>query len=285
MPVKGRKIIKAALWDMKSFFVKGKAPKFNVDLGTRSMRGHASFTGKGNKSKLSFSKDFCSFQVNTIDDYSLVLMIVSHELAHYMHQHNEHVDVESFDTKSIEAWADFFGAKVMMSLLTFGQENIALQKELGFKFHSGDMLNSIGEALYQLALTLFNIHDKRYSNRITRVGYCAAGITSFLDTYWGEMKVSRSMDVLTRLYSQGEIFSWLTSENESFSLDKSIFERVTEIHQKIQGYKLEITVGLKPEMQSYIGTSFHKNKDMQDVYVKFRIQQAREQGYELIEIV
>lgn len=284
MSVTGRKVIKAALWDMKSFFVKGKAPKFDVDLGTRSMRDHASFSGKGNKLKLSFSKDFCTFQINTVDDYNFVLMIVSHELAHYMHQHNEHVDVDSFDTKSIEAWADFFGAKVMMSLLTFGQRNIELQEELRFKFHSGDMLNSIGKALYQLALTLFNIHDKRYSNRITRVGYCAAGVTSFLDTYWGNMKVSRSMDVLTRLYSQGEIRDWLTSENESFSLDKSILERATEIHRKIQGYKLEITTGLKPELQTYMGTSFQKNKDMQDLYVKFRVQQAREQGYELPEV-
>lgn len=284
MSVTGRKIIKAALWDIKSFFVKGRSPKFEVDIGSRAMRDHASFAGKGNKSKLCFSKDFCSFPINNIDDYNFSLMIISHELAHYMHKHNDHIDVDTFDTKSIEAWADFFGAKVMMSLMTFGQKNMELQKELGFKFHSGDMLNSIGICLYKLACTLFNIEDERYSNRITRVGYCAAGVTSFLDAYWGDMKVSRSMDILTRLYSQGELIEWITSENESFSLDKLIIERATEIHRNIQGYQLAITKGLKSNMIPFIDTSYRTSPVMRDLYVKFRVQQAREQGYELPEI-
>ncbi len=283
MSVTGRKIVKAALWDMKSFFLKDKAPKFDVDLGTRSMREHASFSGKGSKTKLCFSKDFCSFPVNNVDDYNFILMIVSHELAHYMHHHNEHEDKSPFDTKSIEAWADFFGAKVMMTLVTFGKNNIHLQEELGFKFHSGGMLNSIGKCLYQLAKTIFNIEDDRYSSRITRVGYCAAGVTSFLDSYWGNLKVSRSMDVLTRLYSQGELREWLVAENEAFALDKSIIERVNDIHLNIQGYQLAITSGLKPKMVRYIGTSYQTSPEIRDLYMKFRFQQAREQGYELTE--
>ncbi|GIU23335.1 hypothetical protein TUM4637_06270 [Shewanella hafniensis] len=284
MSVTGRKIIKSALWDMKSFFVKGRAPSFDVDLGTRNMREHATFSGQGRKARLCFSKEFCSFQVNNVDDYNFVLMIVSHELAHYMHQHNEHTDVDNFDTKSIEAWADYFGAKIMMSLVTFGQENIALQQELGFEFHSGNMINSIGKSLYRLAQTLFNVQDDRYSNRITRVGYCAAGITSFLDSYWGNLQVSRSMDVLTRLYSQGELRDWLTTETENFALDKEIIERATEIHRHIQGYQLAITGGLKTQMVRYIETSFHRSPEMRDLYVKFRVQQARDQGYELPDI-
>lgn len=281
MPIKSREIVQAARWDLRSFFVKGIAPKFKLELGQRAMREHATYSGRGDKAILCFSKDFCSYEVSSIDDYNFVLMIISHEFAHYFHKHNEHKDVDSLDTKSIEAWADFFGAKIMMTLATFGENNIRICRELGFNFHSGDMLDSMSNALYRLAESLFDTEDTRYSNRITRVGYCAAGVTSFLDSYWKDFNFSRSLDVLGRLYSNETLSGWLTAESHDFSLDRDVIERVNKIHNKIQGYQLDITGGLKPEFIKYLGTSYKTTPKMRDLYLRTRREQAKRQGFDL----
>lgn len=284
MSITGRKVIQAAISDTKSFFIQGHQPKITVELGSRVMREHACFSGKGNKSKLCFSKDFCSYSIQCVDDLNFVLLIIGHELAHYFHDHNQHVDESNFDSKSIEAWADFYGTKLMMSLITYGPKVMGLYTELGVKFHGGEIIESIGRSLSSLATTLFLTDSKKYSPRIARVGFCAAGVTSFLDKNFGDMKIQRSLDVMTRLYTQGELPQLLHLEREQFELDRSLVEKSIEIHKKIQGMKLSITTGLKPQFIDYLSTSFHRNKVSRDVYLNHHIQQAKEQGFELPEL-
>jgi hypothetical protein len=101
MSITGRKVIQAAISDTKSFFVQGYQPKILVELGERRMREHACLSGKGNSSKVCFSKDFCSFKIENVDDLHFVLLIIGHELAHYFHDHNQHQDESNFDSKSI----------------------------------------------------------------------------------------------------------------------------------------------------------------------------------------
>ena len=278
MSVTGRKLIKAAVSDLKGFFQSTSVPKFKVEYGSRNMREHACFSGQGKKAKLCFSNDFCSFNIQSVDDYNFVLMIISHELAHYLHKHNEHRDTDKLDTRSIEAWADFFCAKILMTLVTFGSKCKEILDELGASAHSGKMLKSLGQALYRLGESIYNIQDDRYSNRVTRIGYCAAGITSFIDSYHMDFNYQRSMDVLTHLYTQGEIRYWLVSEKEAFHLDHKIVDRVNDIHNKIQGYHLQITKGLKPEFSRFIGTAYQVNPKVRELYRKARLELMQQQG-------
>jgi hypothetical protein len=285
MSITGRKVVQAAISDTKSFFVRGHQPKIMVELGTRAMREHACFSGKGSKSKLCFSKDFCSSNVENVDDLNFFLLIVGHELAHYLHDHNQHQDAENIDSKSVEAWADFYGTKLMMTLITYGSRTMDLYSQLDVKFHGGIIIESIGRALSRLATTLFVTDSKKYSPRIARVGFCAAGITSFLDKNFGDMKVQRSLDAMTRIYSQGELEQLLFLEREAFELDRSLLENAMEIHEKIQGIKLSITQGLKIEYFNYLSTSFHTTKESRDLYIKQHIQQAKKQGFDIPELV
>ncbi|TMP59331.1 hypothetical protein CWB77_14035 [Pseudoalteromonas sp. S1610] len=278
MGIKARTLIQSAILDMRSFFHKGKSPKFNVELGSRAMREHACFSGTQSKAKICFSKDFCSFPINTIDDYNFILMIVSHELAHYLHKHNEHKDSNTHDTKSIESYADFFGARILMTLITFGPNCRTHLLEIVPTPHSGKLLNSIGQALSRLAETIFDTKSGMYSNRITRIGYCAAGITSFLDAYNQNFDYKRSMDVLTRLYSQGSLRDWIIDEKEAFHLDEDIVEKVNIIHNNIQGERPSITSGLKSDFLNFIDTSYQVEPKLRQLYKEARVNIMRKQG-------
>ncbi|WP_417655494.1 ImmA/IrrE family metallo-endopeptidase [Pseudoalteromonas atlantica] len=242
------------------------------------MREHACFSGTKSKATICFSKDFCSFKINTIDDYNFILMIVSHELAHYIHKHNEHKDSNTHDTKSIESYADFFGAKILMTLITFGPKCKSHLLEIDTTPHSGELLNSIGRALSRLAETIFDTKSDMYSNRVTRIGYCAAGVTSFLDAYNKNLSYKRSMDVLTRLYSQGSLRDLIVDEKEAFHLDEEIVEKVNVIHNNIQGDQRSITSGLKPYFLDFIGTSYQVEPKLRQLYKEARVNIMREQG-------
>jgi hypothetical protein len=172
----------------------------------------------------------------------------------------------------------------MMTLITYGVKMIELYKQLGVTFHSGEVLESIGKSLSKLATTLFVSDSKKYSPRIARVGFCVAGITSFLDTNLGNMKVQRSMDSMAILYTQGDLPQLLQLEYNAFELDRSLVEKSIEIHENIQGIKLSITKGLKIEFFDYLSTSFITTKTSRDLYVKKFSEQAEEQGFKLPEL-
>jgi Zn-dependent peptidase ImmA (M78 family) len=49
-----------------------------------------------------------------------------HEIAHYFHDHNRFNDDSEIDTKAIEAQADFFSARILLTVVTFGERNRAI---------------------------------------------------------------------------------------------------------------------------------------------------------------
>ncbi len=281
--ITGKDISLAAKKDLESFFEDEANFTLNLELDSNSVQ-HASVVGIGDKLRVRLSRDFCSAQVSGIDDLHYFLFVVSHEIAHYLHSHNEHKDESDYDSKSVEAFADFFGARVMMTLLTYGQCFIKLYEELEFRFHSGEVLNSIGCAISRLAETLFNTSSDLYSNRITRVGHCSAGITSFLDKQFSSINVQRSVDVLTRIYTAGNLPTIFKLEAEQFNMDPNLILRSDEIHKNIQGIDLGITKGVKPIFAIFIGTSYSSTEASRNMQMSIRRSLAQKQGFDIPEL-
>lgn len=280
----GKDIALAAKKDLESFFENNAGFVLNLELDSNSTQ-HASVVGVGDKLRVRLSKEYCSAQVSGVDDLHFFLFVVSHEIAHYLHAHNEHKDESKFDSKSIEAFADFFGARVMMTLLTYGKSFIKIYEDFQFKFHGGEVLNSIGRAVSKLAETLFMNSSNLYPNRISRVGHCSAGITSFLDKQFGNIKIQRSMDLLTRIYSSGSLPEIFQKEAEQFEMDPNLIIRVDEIQKKIQGINLDITKGVKLPFKTFIGTSYSSTEASRNMQMKIRREIAKEQGFDLPELI
>lgn len=240
--ITGKDVVLASQKDLESLFIPEANFELKIELDSSS-RHHASVVGTGKNLRIRFSKDFCSAEVADIDAFHFFALIIGHEIAHYMHAHNEHNDQTEFDSKSIEAFTDFFGTRVMMTLITYGQNYIGLYEKLGFKFHSGKVLDSIGTAIAKLSDSLFKTDSKNYPNCISRVGFCAAGVTSFLDKKFGNINIQRSMDALTRIYTAGNLPQLFKLQSDEFDMDPDLIVRSDEVHKVIQGIKLSISQG------------------------------------------
>ncbi|WP_434145086.1 hypothetical protein [Photobacterium leiognathi] len=276
----GKDVVLAAKKDLESLFVPNANFELKVELDSSS-RHHASVVGKGENLRVRLSKDFCLADVSDIDSFHYFALIIGHEIAHYMHAHNEHDDETEYDSKSIEAFTDFFGTRVMMTLITYGQEHIEIYNKLGFEFHSGKVIDSIGMAISELSDSLFKADSRNYPNCISRVGFCAAGVTSFLDKKFGDVKIQRSMDVLTRIYTAGSLPQLFTLESDDFDMDPNLIVRSDEVHKVIQGIQLSICHGVQPQYFKYIGTSYHSTEASREMYVETIRSMAKEQGYDL----
>lgn len=278
--VTGKDIALAAKKDLESFFEDEASFSLNLDLNSNSL-SPASVVGVGKKLRIRLSKNFCSAQIDGVDDLHYFLFVVSHEIAHYLHSHNEHKDESEFDSKSLEAFADFFGSKVMMTLLTYGQCFNKLYENFKFKLNSGEVINSIGIAFSNLAEDLFNNNSDLYSNRITRVGHCCAGITSFLDKQFRDTNIERSMNVLTRIYSAGNLPNILKYEAERYDMDHNLILKSDEIHKVIQGIDLGITKVLKPIFAVFIGTVYLSTEESRNTYIEAQLDIAKSQGFDI----
>jgi len=67
-------------------------------------------------------------RVQSVDDAMFFLIIIGHELAHYVNKHLAHTDESKIDSVAIEGWADFFGARIMFTLITYGNQTALLRK-------------------------------------------------------------------------------------------------------------------------------------------------------------
>lgn len=276
----GKDVVLAAKKDLESFFKDEVNFSLKIELDVKFLH-HASIIGTGEKLRIRFSKYFCSFNISEINDLHYSLFIVSHEIAHYLNAHNKHKDESSFESKSLEAFADFFGSKIMMIILTYGNNFRKLYEKLGFKFHSGEVIDSIGSAFSDLAESLFNTNSDLYSNRITRIGHCSAGIMSFLDNQFSNTDIKRSMNVFTRIYSSGKLPNIIKSEGSQFFMDSNLIRTSDKIHKDIQGTDIGITKGLKPEFKIFIGTEYFSTEESRSAYIKAKIDLAQDQGFDI----
>lgn len=279
MTITGQNLFEAVREDIETFFSLKKGFKVLAEFGGAKI----TCTGTGDRCRILLSSDFCKSEILDADRLHFSLLVICHELAHYLHKHNEHRDENNLETRSIEDWADFFGAKIMMSVITFGKKTREIYESFSENSNSGNRINSMGNALALLAATFYNINSEKYSNRLSRVGFSVAGINSFLDTYLGNIDITRSFSVMRRVYDSPDFKHIIQHEYMSFMKGSGSISTIDSIHKKIQGFKPCISEGLVPKLFPYIGTAYNTTPEFRSKYIEYVQEEAKKQGLDVNE--
>lgn len=170
------KLIEDIFEDFYSFFKERKDGVF--DYAFVAGRG-LGVSSKNGKVSLNIPVDIKYLDIEEEDAKLYILFLLSHELAHLVNKHMEHEDREKLDSQALEMWADFFGAKIAMSILTDGTH---FKKHLSTPYKDRDgTLANIFKALSR-AYPVFKSGDEtgKYLLARERISTIIAGICAYL---------------------------------------------------------------------------------------------------------
>lgn len=269
----------SAISDMESFYKEEYSFKIRHEFNDDSnSSAHASIKGWADDSYIRFSSDCCNKSVEGVTDFFVALIIISHELAHYVNHHNYYASPELEDSRILEAWADRFGMCIFMCLLTFGKGCGAIAEAVNMPSHSGECIDEIGKAFAYMHKYFYNNNSKKYHTPGDRVMHVAAGVNSFLESYWGNLELTRALDVYTRIYTSDHLFASVEGDIQNNVYSDDNWDKIRTIHLKLQNEKEAITLGLKKEYRRFIDTSFIESEVESKAYMKLRLLLAAQQS-------
>lgn len=263
--------------DLRRFFKDGF--NFKVNVLERESTNHISVKGAGDDKKIAISRDMANFEINDPIDYLMSLMIVGHEMAHCLCEHNKFNDTGKMDGIAIEGYADYFGARITYSLLNFGKFNFNEFTKLydGMPFSSRSNLNrwlARGEIFRVTGLALDRLNNGfyksadgtgKYPHSETRVLTFIAGVMSFFYRYQGKISQNNFLNIFLKIFDGcGFLPSSSSGTNEHI-------ERIGEIHSIIQGDSERITYGISGKYDNILSTKF----DVSNESIKRRLEVFR----------
>ena len=262
----GREIAESAFLDVESFFYHSAKFKVKREYGQNNMKSPAMCSGSGEKMRIRLSQDFCAFEVSSVSDYMFMLIILSHELAHYLNNHNHYNDKEKLDSIAIEARADHFGAQIFMTLITFGKNT---QRDL--KTYQEDMTQ---KALFEAIAVAFNdAYEKlfkpsesiSYPDPEHRVMLLIVGCLSFFNRYFRPLPESFAVAFVT---SAIKVASFIrnTDGEKQLSASKVIQERIHEIHHEIESQARFRLDGVKYFYGYFLSANFDQTNEDRKAY-------------------
>lgn len=234
--------------------------------------------GVGDKTRIVIPREMAKEVIDTPDKLHFHLLILGHEIAHVVHRHNDEVDQGRDDFHALEMWADFYGAKVMMCLLTFGARVSPKFKE----FYPGTRflevaLESMGRAAERLVTGVYANHP-RYPFPLLRVGLITNGIQSFLRR---ELKGAPGIwpySVFKRLFASDAVKELMILHPEHMDPDFEPVERARRWHLAVQGSAIAIAPWLKPRVVHHLHTSFQQTEEEREASRLERVRELREAG-------
>lgn len=256
MELNGRQIAELAFSDIESFFYHSANFRVRREYGQRNMKSHAMCSGSGEKMRIRLSQDFCEFQAASISDYMFMLIVLCHELAHYLNNHNSHADKEKLDSIAIEARADHFGAQIFMTLLTFGnktQKNIkSYQSDMTQKALIGALAVAINDAYEKL----FKPSDSTlYPEPEHRAMLLIVGCLSFFNRYFRPLPEGFAVWFLTTVIRVAK-FVQNTDDEKQLANGKVIQNRMHEVHREIESKSRFRLEGLKFVYGYFLSSNF-----------------------------
>jgi hypothetical protein len=212
------------------------------------------------------SKDFCEFQATSISEYMFMLIVLSHEVAHYLNNHNSHADQEKLDSIAIEARADHFGAQIFMTLLTFGNKT---HKNINL-FQSNMTRRALFEAI---AVAINDAYEKLFkpsSSNIYpepehRAMLLICGCLSFFNRYYRPLPEWVAVSFIVTVIRVVRFVQNIDGENQ-FATAKDIQNRIHEVHREIEskaGFRLD---GVKLVYGYYLSANFDQSEAERKAY-------------------
>lgn len=256
MAIIGKEVANCAFLDIERAFQPSAGFRVRREWSV-AMHSRVAFTGAGQASRIRVSQQVCDFQIQSLSDYFNVLLMVCHELAHYLNRHNDHQDASDQDSKALETWADFYGMRLFMYLTTFRtRTRQALMDQFG-EPKQDVYLKAIGRSLSEVYQEIYlGSPSDRYPAPHERVLIVAAGVLSFFRRLYGELKPTWSMYVLLTILREDNLLSRVGGHASDTSEHERIAALAMEIQTSLQGDERQITPGLKRLWEPLIGTGF-----------------------------
>lgn len=267
MSLTGLVVLHAFKSDIEGFF----HPDAGFVMNTAVQGYRTRYIGGAEKGGIAVGEDLAGFEVENLESLMLLLLVLGHEAAHLLNVHGRYRDQGNDETKALEVWADFFGTKVALVVMTIGDKVQDLVSSLPGGDETGARLDAIGEAIGRLATTYFDTDDGRYEPAPVRVATCVAGVMSALDTFWRlhgiDRDVERSISLQLRLY-QAPAMKDMLARVGAAAPDRAQIPAIRRIHQIIQGDRSSITAGMQPLPAEWLRTNYEGSEEERVARVK-----------------
>lgn len=218
------------------------------------------YRGNARSGGILISTDLADCEVDSLERMMFILFVLGHEAAHLLNVHGGYQDESNDDTKALEVWADFFGTKVAIVVMTIGERIQDMVTALPGGKETGARVEAIGAAIGLLGTTYFETGSNRYEPAPVRVATCVAGVMSALDTFWSlngiPRSVARSISLQLRLYQSPAMREMLSRVGEAEGPDRGQFPTIRRIHQQIQGDKAAIATGMREIPAAWLRTNY-----------------------------
>jgi hypothetical protein len=195
------------------------------------------------------------------------LLMLGHEIAHLVHKHLDGASSQSDDDyRSLELWADFYGAKVAMTLLTYGKQTHLIAKAYWPHRNVHQLLLDVGGAVAFLVASVYKDHRK-YPPKLERAALTSNGVMSFVRNYYGsQFDIDFYYSVPIRiLLSQAAMRELILLDGGRTDFADDPINRATEWHRRAQAGATSITPGFLPHVLNYLHTTFsHTDEEIEE---------------------
>jgi hypothetical protein len=280
--VTGEDLARAAASDFSSLFLPGQAPVFSISVEGAH---HACIRRTGEDIRIVIPPDMARENIEDADRMFFHLLIIGHELAHLVHRHLHAAEQEKADYRALEFWADFYGAKMMMALISHGEGCGALFRRFFPEKQVFEApLESIGRAVGRLVETTYS-DDSRYPPKLLRVGLTSNGVTSFLRHSMADQPPIWYFSVFKQIFGSAPVKELMLFNPEQAELGIDPLERALKWHREMQGSAAAITPGFKPAFADVLHTSFDQTEGERKASATMRLIELQAAGYLLDETV
>jgi hypothetical protein len=277
--ISGKFIAEAAAVDFGYFFLPDLGPKIAISIENAL---HPGIRTNAEGTRIVIPPEMAADQVDSLEGLFFHLLIIGHEIAHVVHRHGYAGEQSREDYRSLEYWADYYGAKVMMTLVVYGDVTSRLHRML---LPEGatmtDSLLSIGQAVGRLVETVYS-DDPRYPPKLLRAGLINNGVTSVLRH--DIMKDANPIwyySVYKRVMGSDAVHELKVLKPEDLDLPDDEIDRARNWHRAIQGDKPAIEPWLKPQYLKYLHTNFDQSEEERAAAVRERTSELRAGGFDV----
>jgi hypothetical protein len=252
----GKDVVKAFKSDIEEFFHPHAKFQLQVETGGFS----PSCRGVRERARIVLPADLMQCKITSLEELSFTLLVLGHETAHYMHRHNEHHDNEAHESRSIEMWADFFGTKIALVVLTIGPQIGDILNALPGGEETRNREDALASALARLANSYFSINSTNYDPAEARVSTCVAGMLSFFQVRYPmqalitggseeflkaanpTVVVARALGLQQRLFKNSDLATVMVRSVDVPSVDQ--LEAISAVHKQIQAEQPALFQGM-----------------------------------------
>lgn len=272
----GEMLAQAAAEDFRDFFLAGSAPKFRVAVEAAH---HPCVRRTGEDVRIVIPPDMARAIIDDADDMFFHLLILGHEMAHLVHRHLYAKTEEAADDRALEYWADFYGAKLVMVLVSMGERcNTIFRRFFPGAHFFETALESIGRAVGRLVETVYS-EDSRYPPRLLRVGLISNGVTSYFRLALKNPHPIWYYSVFKRIFAAPAVKELMILNPEAVEMDREPIERAVKWHRQLQGTAPAIYPWLKPAVVLFLHTSFDQTEEERIESERIRLEELQAAGY------